>query len=221
MCGDTCQEVGVGAGAAPTYSKEAVGCSTSKKFKRLNWGLAASCQGRTPLPPSRPPRAFTGVETHQRVPGAGPSPACPRPALLRAHGSPRWLPSPGLDRAPPRSTPGAAGFCAGSPGAGSRFPGSRGRGSRGGGGDRDGGGGGRVKGEEAEEEEEEAGRRRRRRRRRAAAAARARAAPPPPRERRAPRPGSHASHVRPLAAAAPRRRPRRVMRTDVKLPYEY
>nr|XP_060511814.1 serine/arginine repetitive matrix protein 2-like [Panthera onca] len=45
--------------------------------------------------------------------------------------------------------------------------------------------------------------------------------PPPPRERRAPRPGSHASHVRPLGAAAPRRRPRRVMRTHVKLPYEY
>lgn len=191
-----------------------------KKFKRFSWGLAPSCQGLTLPPSSRQSHASTWVATRPRVPGSGPS-----PALLRAHCSPPWLPSPSLESAPLRSAPGASGFCAGSPGARSQFPGSPGREPRGGGG---GPGGGEGGGGQEEEEEEEAGRRRRRsgrrRRRRAAAAAAAsaRAAPPPPpRERRAPRPGSHASHVRPLAAAAPRRQPRRVMRTDVKLPYEY
>lgn len=133
--GDTCQEVGVGAGAralglgrcASTLRSQWV--RYQKKFKRFSWGLAPSCQGLTLPPSSRQSHASTWVATRPRVPGSGPS-----PALLRAHCSPPWLPSPSLESAPLRSAPGASGFCAGSPGARSQFPGSPGREPRGGGG---------------------------------------------------------------------------------------
>lgn len=197
------------------------------------------CQAPTPPPPARLPRAFTRVASSPRgsgVPrvwlrrsGAGPS-----PTLAPAPRSPRRTAPrapPHSARAAPASTahpivrpPGAAGLCAGSPGRGADSLGAGAEGPRaatearaeeeeeeeagGGGGEPDGGGGGR---------EEEESRQQQRLRRELGRPP----PPPPPRERRAPRPGSHASHVRPLGEAAPRRRPRRVMRTDVKLPYEY
>ena len=149
----------MGAGAAPTYSKEAVGCGTSKKFKRLSWVSQPPARDARHLPLRARPAPSPEWRPIRGSRGPDLPPRAPAPRSSGPTAPPRWLPSPGLDRAPPRSAPGAAGFCAGSPGAGSRFRGSRGRGPRGGGGDRDGGGGGRVEGEEA-------ARRRRRRRRR-------------------------------------------------------
>lgn len=187
---------------------------TNKKFQRLTWGLASLCQA--PTPPRL--RALTRGGDLSRRPGGvrvglrRPGPDLPpRPPLPRARRSPRASRStapgqPGLDRARV-SSPGRLGLGAGRPGGGLTpwEPGLRdpGRWRRPG---ASGGGGGQRGGEGAEA---------RRRRARAAAAS------PRASERCAPRPGSHASHVRPLGAAAPRRRPRRVMRTDVKLPYEY
>lgn len=154
-------------------------------------GLAAAPGGWT-LPRARPHPALLPALSS---PGSAHGARAPRPRLRAPLHGPRC-------RRPLCGKPREGGSF---PGAGLRAPGRDG--GRGGGG----GGGGRWRRRPGGAGEPAA----------AAVRRELRRPPPPPRERRAPRPGSHASHVRPLGEAAPRRRPRRVMRTDVKLPYEY
>lgn len=174
-------------------------CCTNQKFKRLTWGLASLCQA--PRPPRL--RALTRggdlsespgvVQVGLRRPGAGPSPAPapaprsarraapPAPLAPRRQGSPAWTAHPSVRPRVPRPWCGTPQRGADSLGAGAEGP----------------------------RAVAEAGRRRRTagwRSRRGGRGAEL-GQPPPPHERCAPRPGSHASHVRPLGAAAPRRRP--------------
>ena len=161
--------MGAGAGAAPTYSKEAVGCGTSKKFKRLSWVSQPPARDARHLPlrarpapspewrpirgsrgPDLPPRAPAPRSSGPTAPPAGsPAPASTARPLVRPQG-------------PPAFVRGAPGRGADSGGAGAEGPGAaaetgteeaaagwRGRRRPGGGG----GGGGGSGAEKAEEEE--------------------------------------------------------------------
>lgn len=193
-------------------------CSTNEKFQSLTRGLASWCQGATPPPPARLHHALTRPRDPSKGPGCSgsgrvargldlpPRPPPPRAqprAPLPCSASSERQGSPAATARPSVRPPVPRPWC-GTPRRGAASLGAVAEGPR---------------------AAAEAGRRRRtagrRRSRRPGGEGAELGRPPPPRERRAPRPGSHASHVRPLGAAAPRSRPRRVMRTDVKLPYEY